>query len=94
MNVGNESAISLGSKNGNESTTGANNESDASLGQSGTPVGSAMPNTLTVSDEVNTQTKAGSPSLASSDEVNSADRLKQQKIKKMKRFTNFFETSR
>lgn len=94
LNVGNESAISLGSKNGNESTTGANNESDASLGQSGTPVASAMPNTLTSSDEVNPQTKAGSPSLASSDEVNSADRLKQQKIKKMKRFTNFFETSR
>ncbi|PWN33521.1 kinase-like protein [Meira miltonrushii] len=79
LNVGNESAVSLGSKNGNEghlSATGANNESDASL------------------DEASQQTKAGSPSLASSDEVNSADRLKQQKIKKMKRFTNFFETSR
>lgn len=98
LNVGNESAVSLGSKNGNEghlSATGANNESDASLGQSGTPIASAVPNTLTPSvDEANQQTKAGSPSLASSDEVNSADRLKQQKIKKMKRFTNFFETSR
>jgi serine/threonine protein kinase len=101
--MGNRSVASLGSRSGNDNktqTTG-DEESNVSLAQStmnSNPSlsagggGNGLTTNLTPLEEA--RRKGASPSLASSDEQTSNEKVNKQRIKKMKRFTNFFETSR